>query len=318
MQHEADATQLRCPDPSKLIRDLNDAGIATWSMDWQGIKLSVLRKPFIGQRPVLLLHGVTYSAASVFDLHVPGAPRDAYSTILQLAARGLDCWALDFAGYGLSESCDYGRPETPDDYVSQVAEVAANIRHLTGQAPILIGWSWGAQVASRAMAKAPDLFSGLVFWGGFWGGSGKLDDLPKRPLPTTTRRANTAEHASADFLTPDNYCADVRNAFVKHALWVDPSSPTSGITHSTLNLPLHEPAAVKCPTLVIHGTQDPVVNRLDIQDFVSRLGDKLVSYVRIPGADHNVQYSENRHLLFDALASFTGVRSVRSMPESVS
>jgi len=79
MVHENDPTQQRCPDPAKLIGDLQDAGIATRTFDWQGTKLAVLHKPSTGKCPVLLLHGVMYSAASVFDLCVPGHPRAAYT-----------------------------------------------------------------------------------------------------------------------------------------------------------------------------------------------------------------------------------------------
>lgn len=315
MKHETDPTQLRCTTPEKLTSDLNDAGIAARSFDWRDTKLTVLHKCSAGKQPVLLLHGVTYSAASVFDLCVPSRHRAAYSTMLQLGARDVDCWALDFAGYGLSETLDYGRAETPDDYVEQVVHVAAKIRDITGEIPILVGWSWGAQIASRAVARHPSLFLGLVFWGGFWGGSGKLSGMPKRPLPLRSRRTNNALHAGADFLTPGNYRAEVKDAFVQHALWVDPSSPTSGITHSTLSLPLHDPARIHCPTMVVHGSDDPVVHNLDIQDFVGELGNNLVRYLRIPDADHNAQYSENRHLLFDELASFAESYTNKSMKE---
>ena len=299
-----DETGRRSPILQELRRNLRTAGIRVIPLEWRGTRLALLRRANPRGRPVLLLHGVTYSSASVFDLDVPGHDRSSYSTFMQLAARGMDCWSLDFAGYGFSETHVYNRMEMPGDYVAQVRDAADHVRSRTGKAPVLIGWSWGAQVASRAVAYHPEAFSGLVFWGGFWGGSGRLDQARKRALPTGERRCNTIEHAGADFLTPGNFRPEVKQAFVHHGLCLDPTSPTAGIVHSTLNLPLHDPGRIRRPTLVVHGSNDPVVDPDDIKDYAAGLGRNLAAHYCIPNADHNAQYSENRHMLFDCLADF--------------
>jgi pimeloyl-ACP methyl ester carboxylesterase len=303
-------TDRRCADLAGMRRNLSDAGIEIAQCDWRDTRLALLRSANPGKPPVLLLHGVTYSSASVFDLKVPGHARDSFSTMLQLSKRELDCWALDFAGYGFSDTHDDAGIETPDDYVSQVIAALDHIHLETNRRPVLIGWSWGAQVASRAAAQAPDRLDRLVFWGGFWGGSGRLRDIAKRKVPPGPRRSNTQAHAKADFLTVGTYLPEVETAFVDHALRLDPSSPMAGIYHSTLNLPLHDPQRIQCPTLVIHGANDPVVNALDIQDFTKGIGRNLVAHHVIPDADHNAQFSENRNLLFDLLADFaTGMET---------
>ncbi|WP_430246546.1 alpha/beta hydrolase (plasmid) [Neorhizobium sp. DAR64861/K0K2] len=305
-QMETDIPQDRCSDNAIVRRNLAQAGISVNQTCWEWCTLSLLHSAcHSDSAPVLLLHGVTYSSASVFDLEVPDHERTSYSTLLQLSARGVDSWALDFAGYGLSETPDYGRLETPDDYVSQVRRAASEIRALTGKKPVLVGWSWGAQMACRTAGAFPSEFAGLAFWGGGWGGSGHLKTWQKRPLPTMQRRQNTSAHASADFLNPNNYRSEVKDAFVKHALWLDPTSPTTGITHSILNLPLHSPKSILCPTLIVHGDGDPVSDKQDMFDFCNELGDNLVGYRIIPNSDHNTQFSESRHILFECLTNFT-------------
>ncbi|WP_309676076.1 alpha/beta hydrolase [Halomonas eurihalina] len=295
---------LRCIAPNRLYKKLSVAGIRTASLRWQGVQLTLLHSPCPTGVPVLLLHGVTYSAASVFDLAVPGYERADFSTLLQLTWRGLDTWALDFAGYGLSGPRPYPDTETINDYVAQVRAASIEIEARTGVLPVLVGWSWGAQVASRFAGHYPKSCPGLVFWSGLWGGSGMINYMREVRFPKEVRRRNTPTHAAADFRTPVAYAPEVRTAFISHALSLDPTSPTTGLRETVLNMPLHNPVNITCPVLAIHGELDPVVQIDDITDYVAALASPHKWHIRLPGADHNAQFGHDRNRLFDAIADF--------------
>lgn len=251
------------------------------------------------EAPVLLLHGVTYSSRSVFDLAVPGHPREEYSLIRGLAARGHDVYALDLAGYGMSDDdplADLG------SQVRDVRHVLDEIRDRTGITPALLGWSWGAQVAARLANEHPDRLRALVFWGSFWGGGSVA--RPVTAPPPGGRRVNTVEHAAADFATPAHYDAFVRDAFVRMALVVDPTSPVVGRVEVAAGVPLHDPARISVPLLALRGSHDPICDPVDLAEYVARVphGDKAL--VEIAGSDHNTQFSHGRHELVDHLDEF--------------
>ena len=131
---------------------------------------------------VLLLHGVTYSSASVFHLMIPGHSANEYSLLLQLS-ESLGCWCLDFSGYGFSPSPSYSAAETIDDYVEQVGEAVRYLHQTTGHKPVLVGWSWGGQVASRYAGRHGDSLAGFVYWGAIWGGTGQAEFVKSTPNP---------------------------------------------------------------------------------------------------------------------------------------
>lgn len=280
-------------------------GLRNDRIDWSGISINLCRSGPIGNAPqILLLHGVTYSSTSVFHLQVDGQAPEEYSMILKLGQLGIGTWALDFSGYGLSDTHPNQKEETIKDYVDQVRCAVEHIHQQSGQYPVVAGWSWGAQVASLAVAKFPNIFSGLIFWSGIWGGSGKANSLKMAKLPIAHRRINTTEHAGADFSTPLSFTAEVKAAFVKKALMVDPSSPTTGIRETIEHMPLHDPLQITIPTLVIQGENDAVVNPDDITAYYHSLASKNVHY-EVISADHNAQFSNQRFALVQSIENFT-------------
>ena len=65
--------------------------------------------------------------------------------------RGFDCHALDSAGHGESEGCERLDSFGLDDYVDDVAQIAAKMK----RAPVLIGHSMGALVVEHYLEWAP-------------------------------------------------------------------------------------------------------------------------------------------------------------------
>ena len=96
-------------------------------------------------RPVLLLHGLA-STCHIWDLVAP------------LLAADFRVVALDQRGHGQSAQVDDGY-----DFATVRGDAAAFIEHLGWQRPIIVGHSWGADVALELAAARPELASGLIF-----------------------------------------------------------------------------------------------------------------------------------------------------------
>ena len=96
-------------------------------------------------RPVLLLHGLA-STCHIWDLVAP------------LLAADFRVAALDQRGHGQSAQVDHGY-----DFATVLGDAAAFIDHLGWRRPIIVGHSWGADVALELAAAYPQLVSGLIF-----------------------------------------------------------------------------------------------------------------------------------------------------------
>ena len=119
--------------------------------------------------PVLYVHGATFpSALSVAHRFPEGSWRDA------LCRAGLDVWALDFLGFGLSDRYPaMAAPAEARGPLLLAAEAAgqleAAVRHIratTGDMPVsLLTHSWGSMPACILAGRQPDLIDRLVLFG---------------------------------------------------------------------------------------------------------------------------------------------------------
>ena len=120
------------PTPKDCQIDLR--GLPFHYRDWGG-----------GGRPVLLLHGLA-STCHIWDLVAP------------LLAKDFRVVALDQRGHGQSAQVDDGY-----DFATVSGDAAAFIGSLGWQRPVIVGHSWGADVALELAAAKPDLAAGLIF-----------------------------------------------------------------------------------------------------------------------------------------------------------
>ena len=110
--------------------------------------------------PVVLLHGLA-STCRIWDLTAPIMARD-FSVI-----------AVDQRGHG-----DSGKPENGYDFASVGADVAALLEGRGIERPVLVGHSWGADVALELATARPELLQGIVFVdGGTIDASARYDRL---------------------------------------------------------------------------------------------------------------------------------------------
>jgi pimeloyl-ACP methyl ester carboxylesterase len=124
-----------------------------------------------GGRPVVLLHGLS-SNARICDGVAP-----------RLAAAGLWPVAIDLRGHGESE-----QPSSGYDFATVTSDLAHALSALGIRGPLLVGHSWGANVAVEYAADRPAAVAGLALVdGGFsdvaeWAG-GDLQEVRRRLRP---------------------------------------------------------------------------------------------------------------------------------------
>lgn len=115
-----------------------------------GVALHVREWPARG-RPVMLLHGLA-STSHIWDLVGP-----------RLARAGLRTVAIDQRGHGRS-----GKPASGYGFARMTADAATVMRRLGLQRPVIVGHSWGANVALELVVRRPRSVRGAVLVdGGF-------------------------------------------------------------------------------------------------------------------------------------------------------
>ncbi len=127
------------PDPVTEFVDL-PSGVRLHTRRWPGEK-----------RAFILLHGLSSNCAT-------------WERVAQrLAAAGHAVVAVDQRGHGLSDKPDGGY-----DFATVSADLAALIRQLQLDRPVVAGQSWGGNVVLEFAARCPGMAHGLVFVeGGF-------------------------------------------------------------------------------------------------------------------------------------------------------
>lgn len=244
-----------------------------------GHPLALWEKRRSGARAVvLLLHGRTWSALPDFDLQVPG---EDLSLMDGLGELGYATYALDQRGYGATPRDDTGWL-TPDRAVEDLARVLTWIREREPGLPVhLLGWSLGSMVSHLTVQRHPELVDRLVLFGyPVRPGTVRPDDEPAGEPP---RRANTAEAAASDFITPGSISPRAVDAYVAAALEADPVRVDWTRQHQWNAL---DPAAVRVPTLVLHGARDPLAPQDAQAELVRGLSTDDKAWVVIPGGDH--------------------------------
>jgi pimeloyl-ACP methyl ester carboxylesterase len=115
-----------------------------------GVRLHVRRWPG-GPNGALLIHGLA-SSSHIWDLVAP-----------RLGEMGVEPVAYDQRGHGLST-----KPSSGYGFERTVADAAAVIRAAGLRRPIVVGHSWGANVALELAVRRPRLVSGAILLdGGF-------------------------------------------------------------------------------------------------------------------------------------------------------
>mmetsp|Transcript_3729 Transcript_3729/g.13393 ORF Transcript_3729/g.13393 Transcript_3729/m.13393 type:complete len:279 (-) Transcript_3729:1689-2525(-) len=133
-------------EPEKIVVSAHD-----------GHEISLWKKGPANGKPIVLLHGRTWSARPVWDLQVGSPPRDGASylganTMDLMASRGWLVFAPDFRGLGGTKRDEEGWT-TPNKCVSDVLAVLDYLAKEGHQKPPLVGWSQARGREGAAMAR---------------------------------------------------------------------------------------------------------------------------------------------------------------------
>ena len=258
--------------------------------------------------PVLfLVHGSSVSALPSFDLTVPGAGE--YSLMNVFAGYGFDVWTMDFEGYGKS-TVTAGN----SDIASGVADLRATmpvIERETGLSKFhFMGESSGAIRAGAFAVAEPDRVDRLVLEAFTYTGKGS-PTLAKRGEQTEFYRTHNRRPRGADMIRsiftrdkPGTSDPRVAEALAAAEMPNGDTVPTGTYLDMTANLPLVDPAKLRCPVLMVRGQYDGISTEEDLLDFFARLQVPDKQYAVIPGAAHSVTLSLARAGLWHVMLSF--------------
>ncbi|WP_181233842.1 alpha/beta hydrolase [Enhygromyxa salina] len=229
-------------------------------------------------RPIVLVHGRTWSAVPDFDLRVDDDL--SLSLMHALATRGIPAYAIDLRGYGGTPRDASGWAE-PDRAAEDLAAALAYVQTAQGEAPDLLGWSLGSLIAQLTVQRHPQAAHSLILYG--YPRDLDLRTPIAKPDGEPARQANTEAAARSDFVTEGTISEAAIAAYVSASLAADPVRTDWRAMHQFDAL---DPEQVEIPTLVIHGIGDPIAKQLWQAKLFTRMTVPDRQWVVIPNADH--------------------------------
>jgi pimeloyl-ACP methyl ester carboxylesterase len=220
--------------------------------------------------PLVLLHGLA-SNARIWDGVAP-----------RLVAAGLRAAAVDLRGHGGSEQPDHGY-----DFATVCRDLEAALAALGVERPVLVGHSWGANVALQYAAERAGAVAGLVLV------DGALRGVAERP--GTTRELARQRLAPPRFAVPledwlaragrFGAAASGRDGWVRDYLRAGVEVDDRGVARARFHFDNHmqvvdalydqRPAAlyplVGCPVLLCPAGDDPSDDKRDAVERALRL-----------------------------------------------
>jgi pimeloyl-ACP methyl ester carboxylesterase len=299
--------------------------------DTPGISLHLRHKrradiaQFGPERTVLLMHGATLPAESLFDVQVgQGAFMDV------LAEAGFDVYALNVRGFGASTRPP-GMEGAPDAAPPQVrTEVAvrdlgAAVAHILAAHAlpqlVLIGMSWGGTVTGAYTAAHPEHIAKLVLIAPQWLSDGPPRIDPGGPLQAYRRFDVRAFHARWLESVPPHRHEEILpptwfERWVDIMLASDPAE-SGGIIRAPAGViqdvreywavgrPFYDPGAITAPVLLLHAEWDLDVPQPRMAALFQRLSQaRYRRWIEIGEGTHMVVMEKNRWQVLQEILNF--------------
>lgn len=282
-----------------------------------------------GALPVLFVHGSSFPSGLSFDFRM-----DGQSWMDWMAARGVDVYALDFPGYGLSDrypagTAINGPPGRARDVVQDVGSAVDAVLSRTGKTQVLlIGHSWGGSVAARYAQDNATKVAKLVLFATITPRA--TADVPRLDMPMPRIEATYEEMTPAQRIAamdglrprhePPQLHADVFGRWGAHWLASDgrgegavrfPGGPGADVADLMRGSAYYDPARLEMPVLLVRGEWDAWPSDADYRWLLStmpRVQEKR--YATIPRGTHVMHLEEARFRLYEEVQDF--LRSVPS------
>ena len=258
-------------------------------------------------RVLFLIHGSSLSAIPSYDLHIAG--HDDYSVMDHFAKLGFDVWTMDHDGYGRSS-----RTSSNADIADAVRDLEAAwpiVQKETGRASAIVFGQSGGALRAAAFAQArPERVERLVLDGFVWTGKGSPTLAKRRERLDEWRTSHRRRTDRAFFQTIFNRDHPafgdplVAEAWADYELALDDSFPTGTYLDMSANLPLIDPAKIRCPVQIIRGEFDGIAADDDLIEFFRLLPTKEKQFCLMAGQAHVGPQAVNRHRFLHVMQAF--------------
>ncbi|MBO0764687.1 MAG: alpha/beta hydrolase [Hyphomicrobiaceae bacterium] len=267
-------------------------------------------------RPVLfLVHGSTFSSRGSYDLQVPGHPN--YSMMDHFAGLGLDVWTMDHEGYGHSS-----RTASNSGIMVGVEDLKAAlpvVEKATGQSKVMMfGESSGAIRAAAFAVAEPGRVERLVL-NAYTHTGENAPEIDRRRAQAETYKANPRRPITRaniqrifDRDLPGSSEPAVPGALAAYELAFGDTVPSGTYLDMAINLPMADPAQIKCPVCVIRGEHDGNASEEELLRFYAALANKDKQFIMIAGQAHAGGLAINRHRMWHAVNAFLTYPPMRS------
>lgn len=286
--------------------------------DKNGVRLWVYRK-FLqgsaGQRPILfLVHGSSYSAKTMFDLHAEGI--QDYSMMDHFVRLGFEVWTMDHEGYGHSDRTS-GYSDIESGVVDLKAAMEIVIDETEQSKASFFGQSSGALRAARFANIYPHHVRHLALDAFVWTGKNaptliKRAKLLPQLLESNVRKVDVDFYRSV-FTRDHAGASEARMGEVVAAaeLQYGDTVPNGTYLDMVTKLPVVDPEKILCPVLMVRAEHDGIASEDDLLAFYAKLPNPDKSMVKIAGLAHAALLGVNRRRLYHAVHSFL------TMPERI-
>jgi pimeloyl-ACP methyl ester carboxylesterase len=237
----------------------------------------------------------------------------------RFAGYGYDVWTMDFEGYGRSS-----RTSGNSDIKSSVEDLkaaAAVIERETGRARFhLFGQSSGSLRVAAFAAAAPERADRLVLAAFTYTGEGSptLEDRARQVeyYRVNNRRPRTRESLRSTFTRDEPGTSDpaVAEALADAEMVFGDTVPSGTYLDMTANLPVVDPAAVRCPVMIVRGEHDGIADEQDLLTFFKKLPNFDRQMIALADTAHTIHLGHNRHQLWHAMRAFLEMPPGRGEP----
>lgn len=206
-------------------------------------------------------------------IYVHGTPGDAeaFADFLITPVPGLEAISVDRLGFGQS-----GRTTPETSFKAQAEALLPLLVERDGQWPILVGHSLGGPIVARLAADHPDKVRGIVIV------AGSLDPAEEK-IGFLQGIAQTGPVRSILPWPLDNSLVELRDA----------KRQTTELSKVL--------GQIRCPVIVIHGTQDPLVPYSNVAYIRKTFTNTTVEVVTLPEQNHFIPW-ERPDTMRDAVA----------------